>query len=134
MFDAKGANALEFFFGEDLADGIVAAGVSCLPSSDMAETLRGVQNLTQVRSRANVQLEGTYNHSCFGIDRVLQFLEVYCPLGGRRGSGRPVLGRMEGNIADFSAGHLDVTDIPGNVVSKIITQSGRLTGRRTARR
>lgn len=56
MFDAEGADTLEFFFGEDLADGIVAAGVSRLPSSDIAETLRGVQNLTQVRSQANVRL------------------------------------------------------------------------------
>lgn len=53
----------------------------------------------------------TYNHSSLWVDGVLQFLKVYSPLGRRGSPGCPILGRMERDISNGAARHLDIAYI-----------------------
>lgn len=59
-----------------------------------------------------VLLGSTDNHPCLGIDGVFQFFEIDRPLGSRGCPGGTVLGRVERNIANCAAGHLDIANIP----------------------
>lgn len=68
-----------------------------------------------------------YNHLCLGVHGPFELLKVDSPLRCRRGLGGTILGRVEGNIADGTAGHLNVANI--SIPSKLVSaQSSRGVG------
>lgn len=60
-----------------------------------------------------------YNHLCLRVHGTLELLKVNSPLRCRRGLGGTILGRVERNISDSTAGHLNVANIsiPSELVS-----------------
>lgn len=68
-----------------------------------------------------------YDHLCLRVHGTLELLKVNSPLRCRRGLGGTVLRRVERNIADSTAGHLNVANIsiPSELVSP---QSSRNIG------
>lgn len=62
----------------------------------------------------------TDNHSCLGIDSVFQLLEIDRPLRSRRCPGGTVLGRVERNVANRAAGHLDIANVPVDDIEHVV--------------